>query len=149
MRVLERAGVPYEALTFPESIHSADGVADFLGASRSEVYKTLVVVRPAGGKLLLVMAAGDRELELKKLATAVGEKKLRMATQAEAERLTRLKVGGISPLALLNRGFEVYLDRPATELESIVISAGRRGVNLRVGVGDLIKVVDGRVVAAT
>jgi len=148
MRVLDRVSVPYEALAFPSTIHSAEGVAEHLNLPLSEVFKTLVVERPAGGKPLLVMAA-DRELDLKKLAAALGEKKFRMARHAEAERLTGLKVGGISPLALLNRGFQVYLDRPAVRLETIVISAGLRGVNLRVGVKDLLQVTGAHVVVAT
>lgn len=149
MRVLDRVSVPYEALAFPSTIHSAEGVAEHLNLPLSEVFKTLVVERPAGGKPLLVMVAADRELDLKKLAAALGEKKFRMARHAEAERLTGLKVGGISPLALLNRGFQVYLDRPAVRLETIVISAGLRGVNLRVGVKDLLQVTGAHVVVAT
>lgn len=149
MRVLERASAPYEALVFPSTIHSAEGVAEYLDLPLSEVFKTLVVERPAGGKLLLVMVAADRELDLKKLAAALGEKRLQMARHAEAERLTGLKVGGISPLALLNRSFQVYLDRPAMQLETIVISAGQRGVNLRVGLKDLLRVTGAHVVDAT
>jgi Cys-tRNA(Pro)/Cys-tRNA(Cys) deacylase len=148
-RVLERSQAPYEAMVFPGTIHSAEGVAEHLNLPLSEVFKTLVVERPAGGKPLLVMVAADRELDLKKLASALGEKKLRMARHADAERLTGLKVGGISPLALLNRGFQVYLDRPAVQLETIVISAGQRGVNLRVSVKDLLQVTGARLVDAT
>lgn len=149
MRLLEKAGAPYEVLTFPESLHSADGVAQHFGIPLSQVYKTLAVARPSGGKPLLVMVAADRSLNLKALAAAVGEKKLAMARRAEAERLTGLKVGGISALALLNRGVQVYLDRPATELERIVVSAGRRGVNLWLGVQDLLRVTRAHVVDAS
>jgi len=102
-------------------------VAEALGLPASQVYKTLVVVRERG-KPLLVMIPGDRELDLKRLAKAIGEKKLRMATHKEAESLTGLQVGGISALALLNRRFEVYIDRAATKLERVLVSAGRRGI---------------------
>ena len=78
----------------------------------AQVYKTLVVQRERG-KPLLVLVAGDSRINLKRLAASIGEKRLRMAPQREAERLTRLKVGGISPLALLNRGFDVFMDRAA------------------------------------
>ena len=149
MRVLERARVPFEVFTFPSTIHSADGVADYLGIPASQVYKTLVVERVEGGKPLLVMVAGDRELDLKKLATALDEKKLRMARQVDAEKLTGLQVGGISALALLNRGFEICIDRPAASLEQIVVSAGQRGVNLMLAVSDLIQVTAARWVDAS
>ena len=79
MRMLEARGVPYETYTFPPETHSAEGVAQVVGLPASQVYKTLVVMRKQG-KPLLVMIAGDRELDLKRLAKAAGEKKLRMAS---------------------------------------------------------------------
>jgi Cys-tRNA(Pro)/Cys-tRNA(Cys) deacylase len=138
MRVLEGKKVPYQVLTFSPGVHSAGGVAEALGLPPEEVYKTLVVVRPLG-KPLLVMVAANQELDLKRLARAVGEKKLKMATHREAEALTALKVGGISALALLNKGFHICILREAQALSHIVVSAGRRGVDLRLAVEDLIK----------
>ena len=148
MRVLEGAGIPYEVIELPNKIHSAAEVADFAGEPVHVVYKTLVVVREQG-KPLLVMVAADRSLNLKMLASAVGEKKLRMAKHAEAEKLTGLKVGGIGALALLNRGFEVYIDRPALDLPHVLVSPGKRGMNLRLPVQGLIDVTGARVVEAT
>jgi Cys-tRNA(Pro)/Cys-tRNA(Cys) deacylase len=148
MRLLDKANVNYEVFEFPSSVHSADGVADHLQVPKSQVYKTLVV-EPSGGKPCLVMVAGDRELDLKKLAASLGEKKVSMASQADAERMTRLKVGGISALALLNRGFKIYLDRPALDLDAIIISAGRRGVNLQLPVQDLIDITNAGIVDGT
>jgi len=145
MRMLEARGAPYETYTFPPEIHSAEGVAQVVGVPVSQVYKTLVVVRKQG-KPLLVMIAGDQELDLKRLATAVGEKKLRMASYKEAESLTGLQVGGISALALLNQGFDVYIDRAATRLKRVLVSAGRRGINLGIAVEDLIRVTKAKVV---
>jgi Cys-tRNA(Pro)/Cys-tRNA(Cys) deacylase len=148
MRLLDARRVPYEVITFSPDIHSAEGVAEVTGVPPSEVYKTLVVRRERG-KPLLVMIAGDRELDLKRLARAVGEKKLKMATHRQAEELTGLQVGGISPLALLNRGFDVYIDRPATELSHVYVSAGWRGIDLRVPVEDLIAITRAKVVEVT
>jgi Cys-tRNA(Pro)/Cys-tRNA(Cys) deacylase len=148
MRVLEANDVPYEVFTYPPSHHSAVEVAELAGVPLAQVYKTLVVQRE-GGKPLLVMIAGDRQLNLKRLAASLDEKKLRMAPQREAERLTGLQVGGISPLALLNRGFEILLDQAATEQSQIYISAGRRGVNLRLAIDDLLRVTGARLVEAT
>ena len=148
MRLLDARKVPYEVITFSPDIHSAEGVAEVAGVPPAQVYKTLVVRRERG-KPLLVMIAGDRELDLKRLARAVGEKKLKMATYHQAEEWTGLQVGGISPLALLNRGFEVYIDRPATKLSHVYVSAGRRGLNLRVPVEALIAITKAKVVEVT
>lgn len=148
MRMLEARKIPFETYTFDADIHSADGVAEALGLPAHQAYKTLVVVRQQG-KPLLVMVAGDRELNLKRLASALGEKKLRMASYKEAEALTGLQVGGISALALINRGFDVYIDRAATKLSHILVSAGSRGVDLMLSVEDLIRVTRARVIEAT
>jgi Cys-tRNA(Pro)/Cys-tRNA(Cys) deacylase len=58
-------------------------------------------------------------------------------------------VGGIAALALLHRGFDVCLDRPALSLEQVYVSAGQRGIDLRLRVSDLIRVTGARVVEAT
>ena len=148
MRLLESRKIPYEVFTFSPEIHSATGVAEAVGLPPDQVFKTLVVLR-SKGKPMLVMIAGDRELDLKRVAQAVGEKKVRMALHREAEELTGLQVGGISALALLNRPFEVFIDRRATELSQVLISAGQRGINLRLAVSDLIRVTRARVIEAT
>ena len=68
------------------------------------------------------MVASDTELDLKLLAVSLGEKKLRMATQQEAERLTGMQVGGISVLGLRGANFDVLIDERARDLETIHIS---------------------------
>jgi len=138
MRLLDASKIPYEVYTFSTDIHSASGVATAIGQPLEHVYKTLVVMRP-NGKSLLAIVPGHRKVSLKHLAQAIGEKRLRMATQREAESLTGLQVGGISALALVNRGFDVFLDRSALDLDRIVVSAGRRGINLRLRVEDLVR----------
>lgn len=148
MRVLEAHDVPYEVFTYPPTHHSGAQVAEEIGAPLAQVYKTLVVQRERG-KPLLVMVASDRQLNLKRLATSIGEKKLRMAPHREAERLTGLQVGGISPLALLKRGFDILVDGVATEQSHVYVSAGQRGVNLRLAVEDLLRVSGARLVEAT
>jgi Cys-tRNA(Pro)/Cys-tRNA(Cys) deacylase len=148
MRALDARKIPYQVFTFSPDIHSALGVAEAVGLPPQQVYKTLVVLRPQG-KPMLIMIAGDRELDLKRVAKAVGDKKVRMASHNEAEALTGLQVGGVSALALLNRPFEVFLDRPATELPHLLVSAGKRGINLRLAVPDLILVTHARIIEAT
>jgi Cys-tRNA(Pro)/Cys-tRNA(Cys) deacylase len=63
-----------------------------------------------------------------------------MATLRDAEALTGLQVGGISALALLNMGFDIYIDRAAAALDRIVVSAGQRGIDLDLPVEDLVRV---------
>ncbi len=153
MRVLDARKIAYVTSEYDASreFHSAEEAAALIGAPATEVYKTLVVLRdtPARAKPMLVMVASDREIDLRLLAKAVGEKKVRMATQREAETLTGLQVGGISALALLNRNFEVLIDAAARTLARVHISAGVRGIDLEIAVGDLVAVTDATFVAAT
>jgi Cys-tRNA(Pro)/Cys-tRNA(Cys) deacylase len=146
MRLLEARGIPYQAYTYALEIRSAEAVARVLGVPAPLVYKTLVVLPPRGKALLAVVPA-THTLDLKRLAQAIGEKKLRMATQREAEALTGLQVGGISALALLERGFTVYIDRAAEHAPELIVSAGQRGLNLRLRTADFLRLTGARIVA--
>jgi Cys-tRNA(Pro)/Cys-tRNA(Cys) deacylase len=147
-RLLDGRNVHYEVLTFSSDIHSAQGVAEVVGIPVEQVYKSLVVMREHG-KPLVVMVGGDRELSLKQVARAVGEKKVRMATVREAESLTGLRVGGISALALLSKPFEIFIDERALEHECVLLSGGKRGVNVRLAVSDLVELSGAQVIDAT
>lgn len=145
MRVLEGKKIAYQVVTYPDSERDAELVAAYLGVPAGQVFKTLVVAR-SPGKPLLVMIPAGAQLDLKKLAKTVNEKKLKMATHQEAEQLTGLQVGGISALALLNRGFLILIDQAAQVYDHIFVSAGQRGLNLKVRVTDLVQVTGARYV---
>jgi Cys-tRNA(Pro)/Cys-tRNA(Cys) deacylase len=109
------------------------------------VFKTIVVLRTVKGKPILAVVPGSAEVDLKALAQAVGEKKLRLPTEREAEQLTGLQAGGISPLALVNRGFQTVLDASAQAYPEIHISGGQRGLNIRLPVAALCALVNAQV----
>jgi Cys-tRNA(Pro)/Cys-tRNA(Cys) deacylase len=148
MRALDAHKIAYSIFLYAETIHSADEVAALLGVPASQVFKTLVVLAE-GNRHLLVMVPGDHELNLRLLAREIGAKSAQMALQREAERLTGLKVGGISPLALLDKRFEVYLDASAAALEELYLNGGQRGVNLKLRVGDLLAMTGARLIATS
>jgi Cys-tRNA(Pro)/Cys-tRNA(Cys) deacylase len=135
MRLLEKHGIDYEVHEFPDTERDAEVIAQIMGIPAHLVYKTLVVEPVGGGKPFLALLAANRHLDLKKMAAAAGFKKVSMAAHADAEKLTGLKVGGISALALT----------PATELSHILVSAGQRGMDLRLPTADFIRVVGAKV----
>ena len=145
MRFLESRRVAYRTHEFSPEIRSAADLATALGVPAAQVFKTLVVLRERG-RPLLVMIPGDRSLNLKALAKAVGEKKLSMAAHREAEALTGLEVGGISALALMHKGFQVCADKGMLDFPEVYVSAGTRGANLGLSPQDLIRVTRARVV---
>lgn len=129
-RLLDQRKIPYTAYELPSEKLSALEAAEHLGISASLVYKTIVVKRESRGKPILALVPGTAEVNLKLVANALGEKKVSLPTQHEAETITGLKAGGISPLVLLNRGFQVILDHSAQDHTDIYISGGQRGLNI-------------------
>jgi Cys-tRNA(Pro)/Cys-tRNA(Cys) deacylase len=149
MRLLEKHDIPYEVTEFPDTMRDAEEIAGVLGVPPHTVFKTLVVEPAGGGKPLLAIIPADRQLDLKALAAASGHKKVSMAAHADAERLTGLKVGGISALALTQKNWPVFIDQSATGLEHILVSAGQRGMDLRVPTLSLIRILGAKIADIT
>ena len=144
-RLLEARGIPYTAFELLAEKLSALEAAQYLGVDPELVYKTIVVLRIGRGKPLLAVVPGPLEVDLKALAKAVGERKLVLATQHQAEQVTGLLTGGISPLALLNRGFEVVVDALAELYPQIYVSGGQRGLNICLPTAALISLTEAKV----
>jgi Cys-tRNA(Pro)/Cys-tRNA(Cys) deacylase len=83
-------------------------------------------------------------VDLKLLASFLGEKKVHLPTERDAEQLTGLQAGGISPLALLNKGFQVVIDSAAQNYAEIHVSGGQRGLNIRLPLSDLTRLTNAR-----
>ena len=129
-RLLDARGIPYQVYELPAEKLGALETARILGVLPEIVYKTIVVTREGKGKPILAVVPGTDEVDLKALARALGEKKVNLPTEREAEQLTGLQAGGISPLALINRGFQVVVDATAELYDLIHISGGQRGLNI-------------------
>jgi Cys-tRNA(Pro)/Cys-tRNA(Cys) deacylase len=88
-------------------------------------------------------------VDLKALAVVLGEKKIYLPTEREAEQLTGLQAGGISPLALINKGFQVVIDAAAQNYAEIHVSGGQRGLNIKLPVADLISLTNARLASVS
>ena len=137
-RMLDAKKIAYRACSVPEAKLSALEVAGLLQVPPEHVYKTIVIEREKKGKAILAIVPADAEVDLKKLAGALQEKKVMVTTQLRAESLTGLKAGGISPLALINKGFQLILDEKAWTLEEIFISGGQWGLQIAICPNDLV-----------
>jgi Cys-tRNA(Pro)/Cys-tRNA(Cys) deacylase len=146
-RLLDNRKISYQAHDLPREKLGAGEVARLLQVPPEIVFKSIVIIRRGPGKPILAVVPGNREVDLKALARAVGEKKVSPATQREAEELTRLEAGGISPLALVNRGFEIVIHQSALDQEFIHISGGERGLNIQLAAKDLIQLTGGKTAA--
>ncbi len=144
-RLLDSQKIPYAAYELSADKHGALETARLLDLDPRQVFKSIVVTREAKGKLVLALVPGTAEVDLKALAQALGEKKLLLPTEREAERLTGLQAGGISPLALFNKGFQFVLDESAELYDEIHISGGQRGLNIRLPVSALVSLINAKV----
>lgn len=143
MRALDRAGAEYSPLTYlpegkevaPEDAPSGVEAARLMGLPVQKVFKTLVTVGKSLAHYVFVIPVA-RELDLKKAAHAVGEKKLVMLPQKKLLPLTGYVHGGCSPVGM-KRTFPTVLDSSAEGKDRIWFSAGRIGMQVEVSPADL------------
>ena len=144
-RFLDSRKVQYSTYDLPPQKIGAMETASLLDVSPSVIFKSIVILRKNPGKPILAVVPATNDVNLKALAKASGEKKVSPATQKEAERLTKLQVGGISPLALINRGFEIIIHESVFEQEAVHVSGGELGLNIRLPSKDLVELTNAKV----
>jgi Cys-tRNA(Pro)/Cys-tRNA(Cys) deacylase len=142
-RFLDAHKVTYAAHELPPEKLGAVEAAQAIGVSPEQVFKTIVIIREKK-KPVLAVIPGPRTVDLKRLAVFLAEKKVSLPTEREAEALTGLQAGGISPLALINKGFQVVIDSAGQEYEKIYISGGQRGLDIQLPVIDLARLTNAR-----
>lgn len=111
-----------------------------MGLPGSRVFKTLIA--DVDGEPVAAVIPVDRRLSTKKLARAAGGKLCSLAAPAAAERVTGYVTGGISPFGLRRR-LRLFLDSSASELDTIAVSGGRRGIQLEVSPETVLEVSAG------
>lgn len=144
IRLVEQKKIPYEEHTYEwsEENLSAEAVSKKLGQNEAQVFKTLVAVGNKTGNLVAVIP-GNREVDLKKLAKASGNKKVEMLHLKDLEPTTGYIRGGCSPVGM-KKLFPTYIDASAEEFETIIVSAGRRGLQMELAPDALAGVVRGQ-----
>ena len=142
---LDKQKILYQIHQLPAEKLSAEEAAEYLQVSPSIVYKTMVVIGRNSEKRYLAVLPGPKLLDLKVLARLLGEKKLIIPKMREAEAITGLKAGGISPLALLHRNFSIIIDSSSLNYDEIIISGGQRGINIQLPVDHLISLTSAKV----
>lgn len=139
----KRAGIEFRLHEY-EGADVAEGdyalaVARTLGRPPEQLFKTLVA--SVDSRLQVFVVPADRQLDLR----AVG-KRTALADQADAERATGYVVGGISPLGQRRR-LPTTVDESALAWETILVSAGRRGLQIELAPNDLVELTSARVAA--
>lgn len=137
--VLAAAGVPFTLHPYSHDPSAASyglEAAEVLGIDPARVFKTLMV--DVDGRLAVGVVPVSGNLDLKAMAAALGSKKAAMADPGAAERRTGYVLGGISPLGQ-RQSSPTVLDDSALALTSILVSGGRRGLDIELDPRDLVR----------
>ena len=137
---LTKAGIPFTLHAYQhDAAHRSYGeeAAAALGLDPATVLKTLLA--EVDGRLVVAVVPVAGQLDLKALAAAVGGKRAVMADPVSAERATGYVVGGISPIGQ-RRSHPTVVDESALAHEVVYVSAGRRGADVGLAPGDLVRV---------
>ncbi|MBR1644940.1 MAG: Cys-tRNA(Pro) deacylase [Bacteroidales bacterium] len=142
-RLLDRAHVTYDLIpyTVDENDLSASHVASQLGEDVQQVFKTLVLRGDRTG-IFVCVVPGNQEVDLKKAAHTSGNKKCDLVSQRELLELTGYIRGGCSPIGM-KRHYPTFYHMSLTDHDQVYISAGVRGLQLRLNPADLLRVTDG------
>lgn len=140
MRILDGKKIQYKSYCYLDSgVVSGMEVAAVLGQDVNRVFKTLVTVGKSNMNYVFVIPV-CRELDLKKAAACVGEKKLDMLKSKELLGLTGYVHGGCSPIGM-KKAFRTIVDQSAEAYDTIIFSAGKIGYQVELPLADLQKVV--------
>ncbi len=146
-RFLQTRKILFEVFEIPGGKRTAQETANILNVPVERVFKTIVLQSVIPGKPILAIIPANKTADLKFIAKFLNEKKLSFPTPQEAEQMTGLQTGGISALALINRGFRILLDSSAIEMDWMHVSGGERGINIKLQVKDFIKITNARIAA--
>ena len=136
----KKAGVPFTVHEYdhdPSAPSFGLEAAEKLGVPPERVFKTLVVALD-GKELAVGIIPVDAMLSMKLIAKAAGAKKAVMAQPADVERATGYVLGGVSPLGQKKR-LRTFIDSSAEAFSTILVSAGRRGLDIELSPNDLKK----------
>lgn len=144
MRILDKNRIPYQVNTY-ECEEFVDGIhiADMLGQSYDQSFKTLVTVGKSGEHYVFAIPI-DRELDLKKAARAVGEKSVEMIHVKDINQITGYIRGGCTPIGM-KKNYVTVLHSSIRTLNEVIISGGRIGSQIQMKPDDLIRVTNARV----
>lgn len=138
---LQKAGVAFALHEYdydPKAERIGMQAAEALGIEPARLLKTLMA--KAGDETVCVLAPSDREVNLKKLASAAGAKHAAMLGAADAERVTGYHVGGISPFGQKKR-VRVFVEKAALGFPKVVCNGGRRGLQVELAPADVVRVL--------
>lgn len=145
VRKLEQQKIRFELIEYELTGDQVDGVtvADKIGYPVFVVYKTLLVTAGTNKHFVCIIPV-HKELNLKEVAQAVGEKKVELLSLKELLPTTGYIRGGCSPIGM-KKLFPTWIDTSAESLDFILVSGGKIGLQIKLSVKDLLQLTNGRI----
>lgn len=142
MRILDNHGIKYNIITYDSADGKIDGisVAQKIGKRPEEVFKTLVVQGNSGNIYVFIIPVAE-ELDLKKAAKITDEKKVDMLQVKDITKYTGYIRGGCSPIGM-KKDYPTFIHESALNLETIVVSGGKVGVQMELSVDELQRITN-------
>ena len=144
LRRLDQQRISYELLQYNPEDGKIDGVsvAEKIGESPRYVFKTLVTISPSKNLYIFIIPVAA-ELDLKRAARVAGEKKVELLPVADLQKYTGYIRGGCSPVGM-KKQYRTFIDKQAEELNVIIVSAGKIGLQMKMRAEDLLNVTNGQ-----
>ena len=145
MRILDHMKIDYNTITYDKSDDRIDGisVSEKIGREPKFVYKTLVT-QGHSKNIYVFLLPVHKELDFKKAAKLAGEKNIDMIPVKDVFKFTGYIRGGCSPIGM-KKNYKTFIDESALEIDNIIVSAGKIGVQVELQVVKLVQLVQGEI----
>jgi len=143
IQFLKSKKIRHQVVKYDHQEKGAEYASQTVGFPLDRTVKTLVVALD-GNTFVLVLMPGDRQLSMKKIASACGTKRAAMADTAAAQRQTGYLVGGISPFGTQKR-LAAVMEASLLGHDEVMINAGRRGIMVKMAPADIVAALDAKI----
>ncbi|MBU3092358.1 Cys-tRNA(Pro) deacylase [Clostridium sp. CF011] len=143
MRILDKGNVEYNVITYDIKDDKIDGVsvANKIGRDEKYVYKTLVT-HGISKNIYIILIPVREEIDFKKVAKVTNEKRIEMLDLKDLQKVTGYVRGGCSPIGM-KKQYKTFIDKSALEIDTIIVSAGKIGVQVEINANLLKDNVEG------
>jgi Cys-tRNA(Pro)/Cys-tRNA(Cys) deacylase len=140
IQLLRKQKIPHEVVTYDHQVKGALFAAQATNFPPGRTIKT-IVVETGDAEYCLALAPGDRQVSFKKLARVLSRKKVAMASEKDAEKITGYLIGGISPFGT-RKAVPVVMEEDLLPYDQVLINAGQRGTMLKMDPADIARALN-------
>ena len=146
--ILDRNRIKYKVKPHSRKVYTCQEAAAERGVKVNQIVKCMIV-KDLEDDFYIALLPGDKKLNLKKLAKILNQKKVKIASKKEVERITGYILGAVSPVGIKRKDIQFYFDRSIMDEDHIDISSGRADAGIELKSGDLLDLLRPQLVDIT